>query len=123
MKVKYSLELHLVDERNDDEKTIEVVCLEYVSNINFLPQIGMTIIIGENVDELSEHEVQEIIWAEKDDFLYVIFKDFHSFNDDEFKKDEEMWEYFDGLKKDFVEKDEWTIREIRGVRGTESFRK
>jgi len=114
MKVEFYLEMFLRDER-DNDKTVEVVCLKHISQMSFTPQIGMTVIIGKNEEELSEHEVKEITWMESDDSLYVRLDEFET-TIDEGESDERGWEYFDGLKNDFVEKDGWEIIEIRGIR-------
>ena len=114
MKVEFYLSMILEDER-EDNNTIEAVSLKHVSQMSFIPQMGMIVLIGKGEDELSQHEVKEVMWVECDDCLYVTLDIFQT-DIEENETYESGWEYFDGLKKRFVENDGWEITEVRGVR-------
>jgi len=114
MKVEFCLEMILYDERNNNE-CIEIVRLRHISQMSFVPQIGIEVLIGKGEDELSQHEVKDVMWIENDDSLYIELRNYET-EVGENESYERGLEYFDGMKKRFVEDDGWKIIEVRSKR-------
>ncbi len=115
MKVAFQLEVYLYDYRGAETQFCEAVTLVHEVDMSFVPQVGMDVRIGRNIDGPSEHEVEHVTWAEKIDTLYVHLQNYETGIDDN-ETDADGWEYFDGLIKDYIEIDGWKVIYHRGVR-------
>jgi hypothetical protein len=114
MKVQFVLSVNQNDYTRDGD-VLEVVILTKSLEMSFIPHEGMNVIIGNNVNEISNHEVKKVTWHEISDSLNIMLEDYDTGIDDGETIDF-GWKYFDGLIREFIESDGWEILSVRGVR-------
>jgi len=115
MKAHFYLTVILMDARNAVEEFCERVTLSHETEINFVPNNGMSVRIGRDDEGPSEHTVESVIWVEKKNCLYI-WVDNYETTIDHGETDARGWEYYDGLIKEYIEKDGWEVIEVESIR-------